>query len=68
MEHSLHRLKLYPLGFLKEIHSLVSDGTDRKPVNTYAVCNFQSLKTPVELNSLLSKFLCYITWLVISPD
>ena len=27
MEHFLHRLKLYPRGFLKEIHSLVRDGT-----------------------------------------
>ena len=26
------------------------------------VCNFQSMKSPVELNSLLSKFFCYITW------
>ena len=32
------------------------------------VCNFQSIKNPVELNSLLSKLFCYITWLVISPD
>ena len=32
------------------------------------VCNFQSMKSPVELNSLLSKFFCYITWFVISPD
>ena len=32
------------------------------------VCNFQSTKSPVELNNLLSKFFCYITWLVISPD
>ena len=31
------------------------------------VCNFQSTKSPVERNSLLSKFFCYITWLVISP-
>ena len=35
---------------------------------TFSVCNFQSMKTPVELNSLLSKFFCYITWFVISPD
>ena len=34
----------------------------------YSVCNFQSMKSPVELNSLLSKFFCYITWFVISPD
>ena len=30
--------------------------------------NFQSMKSPVELNSLFSKFFCYITWFVISPD
>ena len=35
MEHFLHRLKMYLRGFLKEIHSLVCDGTDRKPINTY---------------------------------
>ena len=35
MEHFLHRLELYPRGILKEIHSLVRDGTDRKQVNTY---------------------------------
>ena len=28
------------------------------------VCNFQSMKSPVELNSLLSKFFCLITWLL----
>ena len=33
-----------------------------------SVCNFQSMKSPVELNSLFSKFFCYITWFVISPD
>ena len=33
-----------------------------------SVCNFQSMKSPVKLNSLLSKFFCYITWFVISPD
>ena len=33
-----------------------------------SVCNFQSTKSPVELNSLLSKFFCYFNWLVISPD
>ena len=35
MEHFLHRLKLYPRGGLKEIHSLVRDGTDRKQVYAY---------------------------------
>ena len=34
----------------------------------YSVCNFQAMKSPMELNSLLSKFFCYITWLVISPE
>ena len=34
----------------------------------HAVCNFQSMKSPVELNDLLSKFFCYITWFVISSD
>ena len=32
------------------------------------VCNFQSIKSPMELYSFLSKLFCYITWLVISPD
>ena len=26
------------------------------------VCNFQSIKCPLELNSLLLKFFCYVTW------
>ena len=33
-----------------------------------AVCNFQSMKSPVELNSLSSKFFCYITWLDATLD
>ena len=36
--------------------------------NTSTVCNFQSMKSPVEMNSFLSKFFCYATWFVISPD
>ena len=31
-----------------------------------AVCNFQSMKIPVELNNLLSKFFCFITWFVMT--
>ena len=27
-----------------------------------SVCNFQSMESPLELNSLLSKFFFYITW------
>ena len=26
------------------------------------VCNFQSVKSPVELESLFLEFFCYITW------
>ena len=35
---------------------------------TYYKNNFQYMKSPVELNSLLSKFFCYISWFVISLD
>ena len=34
MEHFLHSLKAGSAGVLKEIHSLVRDGTDKKQVNT----------------------------------
>ena len=33
-----------------------------------SVCNFGSMKSPAELNSLFSKFFCYIIWSVISLD
>ena len=33
-----------------------------------SVSNFQSMKSSVELNSLLSKFFCCITWFVTSLD
>ena len=33
-----------------------------------SVSNFQFMESPVELNSLLSKFFCCITWFVISLD
>ena len=32
--------------------------------STTSVCNFLSMKLPVDLNSLLSKFFCYITCLL----
>ena len=35
-----------------------------KNITSKSVCNFQSMKSLVELNSLLSKFFCYITWLL----
>ena len=52
-----YMVNFYEMEFMK--------GTDSK---SRSVCNFQSMKSPVELNSLLSKFFCYITWFVISPD
>ena len=33
-------------------------------ITLFSVCNFQSTKIPVELNSLLANFFCYITWLL----
>ena len=36
--------------------------------STLAVCNFQPMKSPMELNSLFSKLFCYITCFVLSPD
>ena len=52
------------------IKKCVGNSSNRTKVNATdnTVCNFQSMKTPVELNSLLSKFFCYTTWFVISPD
>ena len=44
------------------IKPLSSNFTKTELIN--AVCNFQSVKSPVELNSLLLKFFCYITWLL----
>ena len=45
-------------------HKKLLFGRNLLYVNTVSVCNFQSMKSPVELNSLLSKFFCYITWLL----
>ena len=44
-------------------------GTEKKSKkkSIITVCNFQSMKSPLELNSLFSKFFCYITWFI-SPD
>ena len=36
----------------------------KKKNNAITVCNFQSMKSPVELNSFLSKLFCCITWLL----
>ena len=40
------------------------DGSKATYQKKKTVCNFQSMKSPMELNSLLSKFFCYITWLL----
>ena len=45
-----------------------SSSTRRRANFSSSVCDFQSMKTPVELNSLLSKFFCYITWLDATMD
>ena len=36
--------------------------------NLNTVCNFHSIKNPMELNNLLWKFFCYITWLDVTLD
>ena len=40
----------------------------RSATGEVTVCNFQSMKSPVELNILLSKFFCYISWLAAALD
>ena len=60
------------------VHFIVKERTQESEIDceilletildTETVCNFQSMKSPVELNRLLSKFFCYMTWFVISPD
>ena len=46
----------------------VAMGCMKKMYPLLSVCNFQSMKSPMEPNSLLSKSFCCITLLVISPD
>ena len=36
------------------------------PYINYTACNFQSMKSFMDLNSLFSKFFCYITWFIIT--
>ena len=38
--------------------------TEWKEHITKSVRDFQSMKSPVELNNLLLKFCCYVTWLM----
>ena len=67
-------IKAHGFSFLNLINFIVNTlkitQTDQKPTfkqfddYLYTVCNFQSMKSPLELNSLLSKFFCYITWLL----
>ena len=49
MEHFLHSLKAGSAGVLKETHSLVRDGTDRKQVNN------KTNKTNKQTNTKLIK-------------
>ena len=50
------------------IKALVKKVLMRVDLFNSTVCNFQSMKSPLELNSLFSKFFCYITWFVTLPD
>ena len=67
---------LLPRGVFPLYSDLLANEIEGKPatqtcqaVNSLRpVCNFQSMKSPVEQNSLLSKLFCYITWFVISTD
>ena len=58
----------FSVKFMKFLRTPILKNICERLLLTKRVCNFQSMKTPVELNSLLSKFFCYITWFVISPD
>ena len=53
---------------LKIVDSTICQQTAQKMKFCITVCNFQSMKSTVELNRLFLKFFCYITWFVISPD
>ena len=62
-------LRTYP-----DNHSLIFEEllqyrfTKKHIYSANTVCNFESMKSPMELNNLFSKLFCYITWFVISPD
>ena len=55
-------------GYLQLITVLVHGNSPPKSHEQGSVCNFQSMKSPVELNSIFSKFFWYINWSVISPN
>ena len=66
------KVKCKQRGSKKDIKYIENHGTRRSTYSTRgtsavilvslkSVCNFQNMKSPVKLNSLLSKFFCYIT-------
>ena len=66
------KVKCKQRGSKKDIKYIENHGTRRSTYSTRgtsavilvslkSVCNFQTMKSPVKLNSLLSKFFCYIT-------
>ena len=71
IEIYVHIFVLFSCSCLKkrELYSLPSN-FKADAVFTYScsACHCQSMKSPVELNSLFSKFFCYVTWFVLSRD
>ena len=59
---------IYKFGLPRIAYITFCVGTIYFPKIYRTVCSFLSMKSPVEMNSLLSKFLCYIALSVISPD
>ena len=59
---------IYKFGLPRIAYITFWVGTIYFPKIYRTVCNFLSMKSPVEINSLLSKFLCYIALSVISLD
>ena len=49
----------FKIGALEDFASVSESSSPMQMFST--VCNFQSTKIPMELNSLLSKFFCYTT-------
>ena len=58
-----HFFKGLAVGSLRDNILFVSKKDYAKMSNTrVTVCNFQSMKSPMKLNSLLLKFFCCVTW------
>ena len=52
--------------YLLEKWKPIIQNLGKKTFNSVTVCDLESMKSPVELNSLSSKFFCCITWSVMS--